>query len=159
MSTEPEIRLATVQDLPTVCLLAEDLAAIHHAAWPHVFAPAGDVARDEAYWANGIDGEDRATFLLEVGGEAAGFVSVTVATEAPSILQPVRLVRINSISVPEKWRGRGFGKRLMQAAEAWGRERRATQALLTVWAFNAPALALYEEMGYVLRSHALGKVF
>lgn len=44
-----------------------------------------------------------------------------------------------------------------QAAEAWARQRGAPDIRLNVWAFNQRALALYEELGYEVRSQVLGK--
>jgi len=44
--------------------------------------------------------------------------------------------------------GRGVARVLMQAAEAWCRERGYTRATLNVFATNTRALGLYEHLGY-----------
>jgi GNAT superfamily N-acetyltransferase len=51
--------------------------------------------------------------------------------------------------VPEAWQGRGAGRALMNAAEAWAREHGAERLHLNVWEFNEGAIAFYERLGYV----------
>ena len=159
MSSHSTLRLATELDLPAICLLAEDLAAIHHEEMPKVFAPPSGGERDAQYWRDSICGEDRAAFLLERDGAPIGFISVAIASETSTILQPARFVRINSVCVCDAWRGQGLGRKLLEAAESWGIQRGATEARLSVAAFNQRALALYQELGYSVRTHALAKAF
>ena len=45
-------------------------------------------------------------------------------------------------------RGRGVGRALLEAAEAWGRDRGCTAASLSVTAGNSPAERLYRQAGY-----------
>lgn len=49
----------------------------------------------------------------------------------------------------------GHGRRVVEGIMAWGRARGATRAYLMVVAANAPAIALYERLGYreAYRSH------
>ena len=45
-------------------------------------------------------------------------------------------------------RRRGLGRAVMAALLGWGAERGATTAYLQVLGHNAPALALYDSMGF-----------
>ena len=153
----PSVRLASLEDLPAICALAEDLAALHHAAWPEVFAPASGGDRDAPHWRDSIAGPGRAAFLAQDGGEPVGFVTVASGDESHSLLQPARWARVNSICVLERARGQGVGKALMARAEAWAHAEGAEEIRLVVWAFNARAVRLYEELGYAVRAHAMGK--
>jgi ribosomal protein S18 acetylase RimI-like enzyme len=69
----------------------------------------------------------------------------------------MRWARVNSICVRESARGRGVGRALMARAEAWARAEGAEELRLVVWAFNERAVRLYEELGYAIRAHAMGK--
>ena len=158
MHLSPTLRPATPADLSTVSELAEHLAAIHHEAWPSVFAPASGSGRDDAHWLASITGNGRIALVAELNGSIAGFVALAVDTETHSLFQPVRYARVNSICVATWARGKGVGRALMQEAEAWAMAQKASEVRLVVWAFNQAALRLYEEIGYTLRAHALGKV-
>jgi len=155
---QPTVRAATLDDLPRVCELAQDLAALHHEAWPSQFAPPAAGTRDEAHWRDSLAGADRAGFVAELDGAVVGFMTLVVAQDVHSVLQPRRYVRVNSICVDREVRGRGVGSALMAQAEAWGRSQGASEVRLVVWAFNRTALRLYEELGYELRSHTMGKM-
>jgi N-acetylglutamate synthase len=52
------------------------------------------------------------------------------------------------VEVDPAHRRRGLGAAVTAALSAWGRDQGATRSYLTVLAENAPALALYEKLGY-----------
>ena len=152
------IRVAAPADLAAVCALAEDLAALHHAAWPTVFAPASGGARDAAYWRDSLDGPNRTAYVAETDGAVVGFITLGVVSEAHTLFQPLRHARVNSVCVAAGMRGRGIGRALMAQAEHWALTQGASELRLVVWDFNRAALQLYEELGYEMRSHSLVKV-
>jgi ribosomal protein S18 acetylase RimI-like enzyme len=51
----------------------------------------------------------------------------------------------------------GVGQALMQAGEAWARERGLPVLSLDVWSTNQPALAFYRTLGYRAESSCLIK--
>ncbi len=152
------VREATESDLPSICALGEEVNAIHHQAFPAVFAGPGSPERDRAHWASSIGTAGSACFVAEEAGTIVGFVTATVVNENHSLLQPVRFGRIGSVGVTARRRGQGIGAALMRQAEVWASERGATELRLNVWAFNEPALAMYRELGYEVRSHQFAKV-
>nr|WP_196242188.1 GNAT family N-acetyltransferase [Azospirillum oleiclasticum] len=74
------------------------------------------------------------------GGEPAGFVMVRTAGEDGEIL---------AIGVLDHARGRGTGRRLVDAAVAGAMRRGATAVFLEVAEDNAAARALYSRAGFV----------
>jgi GNAT superfamily N-acetyltransferase len=59
------------------------------------------------------------------------------------------LVCVNSVVTDPAFRRRGLGRKVVSAVLAWARERQAaTEACLAVVADNAPAIALYESLGF-----------
>jgi RimJ/RimL family protein N-acetyltransferase len=52
------------------------------------------------------------------------------------------------VMIAREHRRRGFGRALMQAAEAWAREAGVRKLELHVFPYNEPAIALYESLGY-----------
>jgi ribosomal protein S18 acetylase RimI-like enzyme len=45
----------------------------------------------------------------------------------------------------------------MSAIESWARENGAQDLRLNVWHFNQRAVKLYEELGFEMRAHTMGK--
>lgn len=58
------------------------------------------------------------------------------------------LLVIEAVATPEPLRGRGHGKRAVEALLGWGRGQGARAACLQVVAANAPARALYRALGF-----------
>ena len=78
-----------------------------------------------------------------------GFVAIrVVVTPRDPAMVPRRRAHVEVIVVDEGHRGAGIGTALMRAATAWAREREATEMVLTVWADNVAADALYRSLGY-----------
>jgi [ribosomal protein S18]-alanine N-acetyltransferase len=57
-------------------------------------------------------------------------------------------LKINNFAVHPRWRGRGLGRRLLEALLAFGREQGCTETTLEVRPSNAPALRLYGTVGF-----------
>ncbi len=89
--------------------------------------------------------ERRRVFVAEQAGAVVGMVTaqlvVSTAEGAPSAL-------VEDMVVAEAARGRGVGRRLIQALEAWARARGATRLQLLADRDNLGALRFYERMGW-----------
>jgi ribosomal-protein-alanine N-acetyltransferase len=81
-------------------------------------------------------------FVWEEDGRIVGNVTVTRTGSGSSRWQ------ISNVAVQRDFRGRGIGRRLMEAAIALARERGGEWALLQVRHDNMPALHLYESLGF-----------
>ncbi len=89
--------------------------------------------------------ERRCVLVAEEAGAVVGMVTaqllVSTAEGAPSAL-------VEDMVVDEAARGRGVGRRLIQALEAWARARGATRLQLLADRDNHSALRFYERMGW-----------
>ncbi|APC17668.1 GNAT family N-acetyltransferase [Pseudomonas frederiksbergensis] len=158
MDTPLSYRRATVADLLSICGLGQQLNSLHHRERPDIYAPeTQDFNRDQTHWLPYLDGENQATFLAEQAGVAIGFITLQVTLLNSPLLQPQRVSRVGSVCVDDAFRGRGIGRKLMEMAQDWAIEQDASDLRLTVWAFNKPALRLYEELGYEVRAFEMGK--
>ncbi len=86
----------------------------------------------------GAEAQTLAIFLRDKNGEVVGGVSGWTA---------YGWLRIDVLWIAENLRGRGFGKRLLFAAEAEG-VRRGCQ-FATLDSFNFQASEMYEKFGYI----------
>jgi RimJ/RimL family protein N-acetyltransferase len=94
-----------------------------------------------------VDVELRAaTWRLEgglvavVGGEIVGSIHVDVSSHGFGEI---------GMAVLRDWRERGVGSALLAAAIEWARQRGLHKLSLSVFAHNAPAIALYRKFGFV----------
>jgi GNAT superfamily N-acetyltransferase len=91
------------------------------------------------------DPGQRAVLVAERAGRVRGMVTaqlvVSTAEGGPSAL-------VEDMVVEEAERGRGRGRLLLSAIEAWAAERGATRLQLLADRENAPALAFYGRLGW-----------
>jgi ribosomal protein S18 acetylase RimI-like enzyme len=64
---------------------------------------------------------------------------------------------IFDIEIAKDFRGRGYGRAAMEAAEAWTRERGGTRVALNVFGHNLVARSLYDSLGYEVLATSMFK--
>ena len=83
--------------------------------------------------------------LAEIDGVRCGMV---VAFENFSTFSVRPMINIHDVIVLEEYRGKGVGKRLMEAVEAIAIERQCSRITLEVREDNEVAQSLYKKMGF-----------
>ena len=86
---------------------------------------------------------DAAVFVAEVDGELAGRLSLA-RDQNPASHHVADL----GLMVDTRFRRRGVGRALLEAAVAWAPEHAVAKLELHVFPWNAPAIALYESFGF-----------
>ncbi|MBX3503655.1 MAG: GNAT family N-acetyltransferase [Alphaproteobacteria bacterium] len=92
--------------------------------------------------------------LVPVGGFALATEDGEPAAAGLGVLEGEHVGLFDIVADPARRRA-GHGRRVVEGIMAWGRAQGATRAYLMVVAANAPAIALYERLGYreAYRSH------
>jgi len=133
------IRKATAADVEALVPLLADLFSIEADFRPDVERQRRGLALLLAAPAQSL------VLVAERGGEVVGMVTVQlVVSTAEGALSGL----LEDMVVAPAARGRGIGRRLLEAAEGWTRERGATRLQLLADRENAPALRFYERMGW-----------
>jgi GNAT superfamily N-acetyltransferase len=142
------------------------MAAYYAALAPeHFHEPALDGFAEELDAELGAADAGVLRLVAEVGGEVAGALAARVLAPADGAEREISpdlthtRVRIDYVAVDEAHRRHGVGARLVEAAEAWGRDAGATVA--ETWTYHRSPLSLpfWERgMGYEERSVNLRKV-
>jgi RimJ/RimL family protein N-acetyltransferase len=102
-----------------------------------------------------IEGLERAPNGFLLVADAGGIVGA-LSVEGGRF-RKVRHVGEVGVSVQREWRGRGVGRRLMETAIDVARTSAELSRLsLRVFASNAPALRLYESMGFAVEGRRPG---
>lgn len=142
-----KIRAATSKDVPALQRLYAVVDRLHADAVPHVFVdlPSGrpaDFVRCKL-------AEAGTMLVAESSGRVVGFTSIRPreAPEAP-VFRKRNYLHVEELVVDAAFHRTGVGTALMRGAEQWARERGFARIQLTVWSFNAGAIALYELLGY-----------
>lgn len=89
---------------------------------------------------------DHAVFVPEAAGQVIGWVHVyeVITPESPAHAE------IGGLVVDAAHRGRGIGRRLMEAAEDWARGKGLSSVRLRSNVVRAEAHAFYEGIGYTV---------
>jgi GNAT superfamily N-acetyltransferase len=74
--------------------------------------------------------------------------AVIFLNEDNPLIVPHKYAHLQSIMVSEPNRKSGIGKKLMDVAQQWAREKGATEMRLDVWEFNQGTIQFYEKMGF-----------
>ena len=132
------IRRATLEDIPALVGLLRLLFSIEK---DFVF----DAAKQERGLRLLLGREEAAVFAAELDGAAVGMCTgqllISTAQGGPSAL-------IEDVAVLPAQQGKGIGRRLVAAAEAWAVSQGASRIQLLADRNNAPALAFYQKTGF-----------
>lgn len=101
-------------------------------------------------WFNAVlSSPARTLFVARNAGQVMGVLLLQeMANPDDEIFRSRRYLYVDELMVAGAYRGRGIGRRLMEAAEGWARERGIEEIELNVWERNVGAIAFYEHLGY-----------
>ena len=160
--SETTIRPATAADIEALLALYAEFHSFHVAGVPERLREPEQ--RDDADVRAALGklprAEDAALFVAVDGDQVIGLAEVYLRRDEEN---PWRVGytygHLQSLMVAAAWRRGGIGARLVGAAEAWARERGATEMRLETWEFPAGPLAFYTVRGYrTLRRTLAGRL-
>ena len=143
------VRKAERRDLDSLGRLGAMLMRLHYAFDPRRFLAAEEGAERGYAWFLGsmLDSEDAVIFVAEQDGAVTGYV---FAALEPMSWKELRgpAGYIHDLLVVEEARRTGTATRLMNAAVAWLREKKAPRVILGTAAQNETAQALFRRLGF-----------
>ena len=143
-----DVRGASIDDVPALI-----------AAYEWLFAPPGsrpaswDERRAQVALRDAIESHDSVVLVADEGGRLVGFL--TAYLDLHSVRFGYR-VWIEDFAVDPKRRSLGIGKRLLDDAKAWARERGASHLELDSALARTDAHRFYEREGAQTRSYSFG---
>lgn len=130
-----EVRTATPADLPIIANLLTQMREMD-------IDPSTLTQLDKF-----IDSPDRAIILIpDETGKPVGMAAVNLIYKLPKIE-----CRIDEVIVSSEVRGKGYGKKLMAACEAWAWNHHSDIIELTSRPSREAANHLYQSIGYTIR--------
>lgn len=144
-----EVRPATLADYRALCSLFDELDEFHRQARPDFFRPFAGPARSWAQIGQWLAGPGSTVLVAQAGGEMVG-LAVLLAQPASGFAGavPRKVVEIDNLVVRADWRGRGVGRRLVNASVDWSRDRGASHVEVAVHAVNRDARRFYVDSGF-----------
>lgn len=149
------IRRANVEDLQQVNILRAEVASMHSAARPDIFHDVPPEARLIPMHATALEmleDDHKDIIVWDEQGTIAGFVCVDYVIRPANAYAPEqRYCYVKELGVAQAYRRQGIGRKLMLWVQEEAARRGLNRVELDVWAFNAGALSLYEELGFKTR--------
>lgn len=158
--SEVQVRSAVADDADAIARVFVE-SAVHHAGLDPdrytVPAAASISARYRTGRQHGVDlSMDNVTLVAELEGEIVGFVDARLDRSPDPMHRDLLYCHVGEIAVSGEYRSRGVGRRLLRAAEDWGRRHGAEFAYLEYHADNPRAGEFYQcRMGYRVAAHAV----
>jgi ribosomal protein S18 acetylase RimI-like enzyme len=148
------LRSATTADEPAIHRLTEQLAAFPIPPW----RTPGEIARaDHAMLAEALRVPRADTLVLLAENPEGLVVGVLFVSTRADYFTGSPHAHVEVLALDPAAQGQGLGRRLMQEAERWARERDYGAITLNVFDGNARALGLYERLGYRTETRHLWK--
>jgi GNAT superfamily N-acetyltransferase len=145
-SPQVTVREARPQDQPFVLAAAERLGGgFPLPPWRSPQEVVAAEARTLRGFMGSGDAGSRLLVAEDVQGNPLGFIFLETQED---YFTQTRYGHVGMLAVAEAAEGKGAGRVLMQAAEAWGRERGFTKLTLNVFEGNHHARKVYEHLGY-----------
>ncbi|MBR3326529.1 MAG: GNAT family N-acetyltransferase [Atopobiaceae bacterium] len=145
------IRRASMEDLPGIVSLLEQVLEVHHHGRPDLFKANTRKYTDEQLVA--IIGDDtRPVFVAKANNAAPGQIlgyafCIHQQHVDDNVLTDVRTLYIDDLCVDEQARGMHVGTRLYEYVLDYARTKGCYNVTLNVWSCNEPAQAFYEHLG------------
>jgi ribosomal protein S18 acetylase RimI-like enzyme len=152
------VRPATDADYDALCALWREMDDLHALLLPGYFRRPRLPAKTPAELGKLLRAIGEAIRVAEVDGQVMGLLHVQLYDTPPSeTLTPRRRAHVETLVVAAAARRNGIGRRLMEEAAAWGRDRGAVELVLTVWAGNEDAERFYRSLGFGAVNLVMGR--
>lgn len=143
------VRKARSDDAEAVHHLRSEVDEFHARLVPTFFRQPTPTEAGAAPNPKTLHDPDQALWVAEAKHEVVGLVHAALFDTPPdATLVQERRLHVDVLVVARAYRRHGVGRRLLQAAEQWGRARGAKKCVLSVWTGNRAADRFYDALGY-----------
>lgn len=147
------VRKATFDDIPAIADLYREQFREMSKLIPD-FIKEGDQSAE--FIENTISNDNSDILVYENDGTVVGFILLQAKTRPEfEFMLPGKYCYIMDIIVTEKYRGKGFGTALMNAAKDWAKEQNCNLINLDVLVNNHGAIKLYEKLGFIPKAQEM----
>jgi len=142
----PEIRRATVDDIPALNDLLAQILSVHYRVRPDIFKPIGNkFSNDEL--AHLLKDDQNPVFVYVDEGKVAAHLFLKIVDIKASNLAPIKNLFIEDLCVDKTFRGKRIGKKLYEFALNYAKKLGCHNLTLDAWYDNAGTYQFYEHLG------------
>ena len=149
------IRYAMEKDIPKLEELLLQVDMVHHNGRPDIFKIGKKYSEDEL---KELLKDKLRPILVSVNekDEVLGYCfCIYQQHKNHSVLTDIKTLYIDDLCIDEKYRGKGIGKELYEAAVCLAKETNCYNLTLNVWSCNPSAMGFYEACGLVPQKVAM----
>lgn len=143
------IRYAMEKDIEKIEDLLSQVDMVHHNGRPDIFKIGNKYSEEEL---KELLNNKQRPILVSVNetDEVVGYCfGIFQQHKDNSILTDIKTLYIDDLCVDEKFRGKGVGKELYEAALSLAKEKGCYNLTLNAWSCNESAIRFYESMGLI----------
>ena len=100
---------------------------------------------------NILNSLDEIIWVIEIDNVIIGYIDFKFRTKV------TKHIFINQIMIDDKYRGKGYGKKLIMELVQLAKKNNFERVELNCWSFNENALKFYEKMGFISQRVILEK--
>lgn len=145
------IRQSVVYDTDDVYALLKTIAELHKNGRPDIFGDLTSKYTPEQVRER-LSRHESGVLVAEYNGKVVGYVFCDIIEEGNGLT-----LYIDDLCVDSSVRRMGIGRKLLDAATAYGKEKQCRCLMLNVWEFNENAVDFYMNYGFSTRSRHLEK--
>lgn len=140
---------ATLADIEVLKVLIQDIQDLHCKIFPKKFKPFKQ-ADTETFFKEFLENKDSTIIIAHsTQKEPVGYIAFSKKSyKETAMTLAYKSIFIEQISVLESHQGKGFGKKLIQAAIDSGKESNIDFIELDVWSQNNLAREFFEKLGF-----------
>lgn len=142
------IRIANTDDIEEIYNLNIELFVVLNELKGDIYNPIGF---PKEYISVMINSNDTDYILIEDDDKIVGYALVEKRAAPSNIYEcfkPDEFAFINEIIILPEYRSKGYGRKIMEEATKWAKERKLTSVELNVLSNNYSARAFYENIGF-----------
>jgi ribosomal protein S18 acetylase RimI-like enzyme len=143
-----EIIIANKEHLDDLVSLNIEVQKLHVGFEPTIFKEP-DREEIKQFFREILADENREIFISQDEARPVGYIALQIGGhEGHAFCHPQKWIYIDQIGVTKEFRGKGVGKKLIEAAKEYARKHNINHIMLDVWTVNKNAKVFFEKQGF-----------
>lgn len=144
-----EIEVPEIKDFERINEIAKQVHELHVSWRPDIFISVDTVIPKENF-ENMV--ENNNIYVVKYKGNIVGYITFQYEEKISHGMHDRRILKITAIAIDEPYRGKGFGRALLEFTKTYAKKENCTDIYLSVNEENIGARKLYEKIGMTVKN-------